>query len=202
MNRFVWNVVAVAAVVTLGVLVIPTLLSQFRILAGDEPPIRVRNGSLDILAGTSTEPNKRWQWEPKDGDNRDPAPSYSHEPAHIEIDTDEELWVKVVPAENVNPVCNDNQRVFSGERVAIDYQEQNAVFTARLRRGKRPVLGINYRTKVRPKDKFTLDGTTLRYAGTGFIKEVRAGYGKCLFTQASDLEEILICSSSTNARCQ
>ena len=144
-------------------------LYKLRPLAEDEAPIRVRNGSLDILVGE--ESGKRWRWKRKDGDDRDSTPSYSHEPDHG--GKDEDICGSRFPDKS-DASCRSGEYVFSGDRVILEYQEANSKFIARLRRGKRAVLGVNYRTKVRPKDNYALEGKFLRYKGVGYIAEVSA----------------------------
>lgn len=178
-------------------------LYKLRPLAEDEAPIRVRNGSLDILVGE--ESGKRWRWKRKDGDDWDSTPSYSHEPDHGGKDEDISLWVKVVPKNGAQPVCDDNAMRFDGEIVKVKFTVGTSTSVAKIRRGNKNVLGNHYRTRVRAPDDFTLvdDGTLRRgKIGEGFISQVRSENGACSFKSAEELEEILICSSAQNTKCQ
>jgi hypothetical protein len=182
------------AVVVIGAVVIYQTFSE------DERPIRVRNGSMEILAAAPDGKNA-WRWELEDqGDNVDPTPSYSHEPDDILIDTERTLWVKVVRRTGA---CASGDRT-SGNTVRVEYTPGN--FAATFKRGKSGSL--NYRTKVRPTSDLTLDTSpsppVLRHgtAGTGFVARVRVNNWTCEFPDANALDVIYICSSDNRAECQ
>ena len=200
MRKLVWASFAVIGILSMLSYALFGVFKIHKMLSDDEAPIRVRNGSLEFEAGNQLNPPRRWKWEEKGPDNREQTPSYSHEPEHLDIDTDEEMWVKVIPSDKSDASCRSGEYVFSGDRVILEYQEANSKFIARLRRGKRAVLGVNYRTKVRPKDNYALEGKFLRYKGVGYIAEVSAGDGKCTFTKAADLLVIAVCSSEKQCR--
>jgi len=195
------------AVVGTAVVVYYALVGLYKLrpLAEDEAPIRVRNGSLDILVGTSEDAGKKWRWKRKEGDDRDSSPSYSHEPDQGGRDEDIGLWVKVVPKNGAQPRCDDNSLRFEGEIVMVKYTSGNSTYVAKIRRGNKNILGNHYRTRVRLPNDFTLvDDGTLRHGetGAGYISQVRSENGACSFQSAQELEEILICSSARNTKCQ
>ena len=167
------------------------------VLSDDERPIRVRNGSMEILA--ASDPGNEWGWASEPGgDNVDPTPSYSHEPRDHYFDRDKDLWVKVVRRSGT---CAQGDTT-SGRVVRVEYSENN--FAATFKRGKSGV--VNYRTKVRPSGDLNLDanGKVLRYgtAGVGRIAAVRVNNWSCTFNEAAELEVIYICSSEDRVECQ
>ena len=182
---------AAAVVVIAGVVV---ALDQLKVLS-DEPPIRVRNGSIEVHAGV--EDQQPWHWTAEDdGDDDENDPSFSHEPNHIHPELlDKDLYVKVVPGTGAQ--CNP--AVGSGRQILIDYGSGPP---ARVRRSRSGI--VNQRTKVRPKDAFTLDatGAVLMSSGAGFVKRVRVGAVDCSFTTKEGLDTIYICMSVSDGACK
>jgi hypothetical protein len=191
-RRLLTMMLVTAAIVAVGVVLVLQLLSD------DERPIRVRNGSMEILAAASQENEWGWKGE-QDGDNTDPSPSYSHEPRDRFRDRDKDLWVKVTTRSGT---CAQGNTA-SGRVVRVHYSENN--FIATFRRGRSG--WYDYRTKVRPRSGLTLDpnGRVLRHgtAGAGSITSVRVGEDwQCEFNSATVLEEITICASRETSECQ
>jgi hypothetical protein len=170
------------------------------VLSDDERPIRVRNGSMEILAARDSANSWGWVLEPN-GDIQDPTPSYSHEPRNAYIDREINLWVKVVLRQGT---CAQGDRA-SGRLVRVEFSENNFfVMFKRGRSGK-----INYRTKVRPSGSLTpVPGPTppevLRYGtqGSGFVSGVRVNNWFCAIPNANALDTIYICSAENQTECQ
>lgn len=144
---------------------------------GTEPPIRVKNGSMDVTLDSGTWVENGDAWSPSTGTN---AGTY---------------FVKVV--EGTGFTCDANRTVGSGNVVSITYSDGVTIrFT--------PASG---RTGVRPKADLTRATPALLKhgaAGTGHISEVRvngpAGV-TCSFPTTAALSEIRICSAPI-ALCQ
>jgi hypothetical protein len=197
MKRLLWNGLAVVG----GAAVVLLLLNGLtKILSEDEAPIRVRNGSIDILPGV--EDGNTWTWmKENNGDHNESAPSWSHEPDDGYLDRETTLWVKVIPTQNSAMTCTSGP-VLTGQQVAIEFKDGTNTVTARIKRARSGLY--NYRTKVRRQEDFTLNGQYLRYgtAGAGYISEVRIASENCTFTKADDLNEIRICSSAHRQECK
>lgn len=160
----------------------------------DDVPIYVKNGSLVIEPGTS--PDNSWAWALElNGDNADPSPSYSLEPANKYLNHSQTLSVKVNLAGGAN--CSQGNTA-NGQMVAVQYGANT--FTARFKRGRSG--SFNYRTKVRPANDLTVNGTALRYAGKESITKVTVGGWSCDITTREMLDSIAICSSDTSAGCK
>lgn len=186
------------AVLTMAIVVVGAVIG-YQVMSDDERPIRVRNGSIEILA--ALDGSKMWNWELEpNGDDQDPSPSYSHEPQQPYIDRDRDLWVKVVRRSGS---CENGDKT-SGNLVRVEYSENNAFVT--FKRGKSGAW--NYRTKVRRPDVLTpVPGTTppvLRHGsqGSGFVYRVRVNNWSCTFADANALDTIYVCSSENRAECQ
>ena len=148
-------------------------------LLGDEPPIRVRNGSMDIEL-------VQGQWDDS-GDGWSPSGGWN--------------WgtfeVKVTSA-NGHP-CGDGQ-TGSGKEVWVRYSDRTEIsFTS--------TGSMMGKTRVKPKNKLEkVSPQLLRHGGAadgGFIVAVGAkGGGKpwsCEFKERSDLDVISICPRSNPA---
>jgi hypothetical protein len=202
MRKFAWNgltLVGIAVVLFYGPIGLFKLIGP---LADDEAPIRVRNGSLLLVPGSSD--TNTWRWKEKSGDDRETAPSYSHELDDSKRDEDLNLWVLVVPKDGIAPDCGANGVRFDGEIVRVKYRSGNIVSVAKIRRGNRHALEHRYRTRVRPRGDFEVDrngALVHKTAGAGSISEVRSDNGSCSFSSATDLEEIRICSSANAQAC-
>jgi hypothetical protein len=183
------------AVLTLAVAAVGGVLI-YQVLSDDERPIRVRNGSMEILAARDTDNEWTWELEPN-GDGQDGSPSYSHEPRDTYFDRDNTLWVKVVRRSGT---CEDGDKT-SGNLVRVEYSENNAFVT--FKRGRSGWW--NYRTKVRPPNVLTLvSPPVLRHGaqGSGFVSRVQVNNWSCTFPDANALDTIYICSSENRAECQ
>ncbi len=193
------------ALVGIAVVIFYGLVGLFKLKgprADDEAPIRVRNGSLLLEPGSSN--TNTWRWKEKGGDDRESAPSYSHEPDDSNRDEDLNLWVLVVLKDGITPTCDANALRFDGEIVRVKYLSGNIASVAKIRRGNRHVLEHRYRTRVRPRNDFEVDrngALVHKTAGVGYISEVRSDNGRCNFSSAADLEEIRICSSANAPGC-
>ena len=187
------------ATLTLAVAAVGAVLI-YQVLSDDERPIRVRNGSMEILA--AREQDNTWGWELEaNGDNVDPTPSYSHEPQNGYIDRDQDLWVKVALRQGT---CAQGDKA-SGRLVRVEFSENN--FFVTFKRGRSGVW--NYRTKVRPSGDLTpvpgpMPPEVLRYGtqGSGFVSSVRVNNWSCTLPDANALDTIYICSSEDRAECQ
>lgn len=171
-------------------------------LLSDEPPIRVRNGSIEIHAGV--EDKKPWQWKAEDdGDSDETDPSFSHEPDHLHFELGKDLWVKVVAAGSPGAdtyECTDNQMTGTAKLVFVDFTSGTSTVNGKFRRSRSGI--VNQRTKVRPKGAFTLDGSILKSAGDGFVTRVRAGSLDCSFKKKDNLDTIYICMSASDGDCK
>ena len=183
---------------TLAVVVVGAVIG-YQVLSEDERPIRVRNGSIEILA--AREGDRVWDWELEpEGDDQDPSSSYSHEPQQHYFDRDKDLWVKVVRRSGA---CESGDKT-SGNLVRVEYSQNNSFVT--FRRGKSGAW--NYRTKVRrPDDLAPVPGATpptLRHGtpGSGFVNRVQVNNWSCTFADANALDTIYICSSENRSECQ
>jgi hypothetical protein len=195
MRKAVVGTLGAAAVVT-GIFIGVKTLS-------DEPPIRVRNGSIEVFAGV--EDGTAWLWEAEDGDADEDEPSFSHEPNHLHPEFGKDLWIKVVPVGSPGAEtyeCRNNVTTGSARMVFVDFTSGTSTVNGRLRRSRSGL--INQRTKVRPKGAFTLDstGTILKSAGDGFVTSVRVGSLECTFKKKESLDTIYICMTSSNTACQ
>ena len=195
MRKVVVGTIGAAAVAT-GIFIGVKTLS-------DEPPIRVRNGSIDVFAGE--EDGTPWKWEAENGDADEDQPSFSHEPNHLHPEFGKDLWVKVVavgsPAAD-SYECKNNVMTGTARMVFIDFTSGTSPVNGKLRRSRSGL--INQRTKVRPKGALTLDstGTILKSAGDGFVTSVRVGSLECTFKKKESLDTIYICMTSSHKDCQ
>jgi len=172
-NVSVQFVVVVALLVVLAGIGVVVTARQ----GGTEPPIRVRNGSMDVTLDSGTWVDNGDAWSPSTGVT---AGTY---------------FVKVVGGTGFT--CDANRTVGSGNVVSISYSDGVTIrFT--------PASG---RTGVRPKSDLTRATPALLKhgaAGTGHISEVKvngpAGV-TCSFPTTAALSEIRICSAP-NTFCQ
>ena len=185
-----------------------SLLLRYGVLSADEEaPIRVKNGSLEIVTGI--EKDNQWAWKSETGDNEDASPSYSYEPVNKYRDRSRIHWVKVVSM--ASGACTDNRRTASGKAVIINYVyesgQQTKVVT--IGRGASGPLRIDYRTKVRPSDLTV--GTdpdsgrpALIFPAPGYISviSVPADNWSCTFQDANAKPELYVCSSGNKAECK
>jgi hypothetical protein len=170
-----WILIVVVLIVLVGggLYVVMSLL-------GDEPPIRVRNGSMLIeLAGIQ-------EWK-ADGDAWTPSDGKSAGTFQVKVDA------------SGDAVC-EGGRAASGKDISIWYSDNTEV------RFKLSGL-FGKKTKVWPKDKLErADPRSLRYEQvgvSGYIArvEVKGTPLKCTFSGASQLNAINICPGS-NPACQ
>ena len=174
-------------------------VAAFVLFSSDEPPIRVRNGSMILHAAEDSAAQKTWRWERQDSDSDEPEPSYSHEPNHLDPQLGSQLWVKVQPGTGTYS-CDGAQTIGSAPNVFIDYGSASDKVTVRFKRSKRTTFASR-RTKVRPEGSLKLvDAATLQVPGEHFITEVRAGSLRCTFGTKESLTMIYICS--TESVCQ
>lgn len=146
--------------------------------SGDEPPIRVRNGSMDVDLVGGTWADNGDAWSPSNGT------------------TAGRYFVKVTGGPGFS--CASNITIGSGNVVSVSYSDGVTIrFT--------PSSG---RTGVRPKSALSLaTSATLRHgaSGEGHISEVSVvGPGtslRCSFPTAGALSEIRVCSAQ-NPFCQ
>jgi len=169
----------------------------------DEPPIRVRNGSIEVFAGV--EDGKAWRWAAEDHDADENEPSFSHEPDHLHPELGKDLWVKVVPVGSPGPdTYQCNATTGSARQVFVDVTSPTTSTTinARMRRSRSGIL--NQRSKIRPKGAFTADqaGTLLRTSDDGFVTRVRVGQLECTFKTKESLDTIYVCMSSSDGSCK
>jgi len=150
-------------------------------LRGDEPPIRVRNGSMIIEL---TEKDQEWK---ADGDAWTPSGGKSAGTFQVKVDA------------SGDAVCEGGTAA-SGKDISIWYSDNTEVrFKLSGWFGKK--------TKVWPKDKLAkADPRSLRYEQvgvSGYIArvEVKGTPLKCTFSGASQLNAINICPGS-NPACQ
>lgn len=187
-----------------------SLLLRYGVLSADEEaPIRVKNGSLEIITGA--EKDNEWAWQSETGDNEDESPSYSYEPVHKYRDRSKIHWVKI--QSKVSGKCTDDRIKASGKSVIIDYvfdggQQTKVVI---IGRGASGTLQIDYRTKVRPSDLTV--GTALDDSGRklpalifpadGYISLISVPQDKwsCKFDDANAKPVLLVCSSGNRAEC-
>jgi hypothetical protein len=146
-------------------------------LLGDEPPIRVRNGSVDLVLPSPPDWTGEWaaesdDWTPSKGKGSGT------------------LLVKVESAAGFS--CGAGQ-TGSGKEVWISYSDDPERVTLKAE-------GSSGKTKVRPKNKLLAAGTlVLRYGqeGAGYITGVGAKDGSnewsCTFTAREQLGTIIIC---------
>lgn len=172
-NVYTRLVVVVALLVALaGIGFVVSVVAQ-----GDEPPIRVRNGSMEVELVSGTWVESGDAWSPSTGAT---AGTY---------------FVKVVGGTGFT--CEANRTVGSGNVVSVSYSDGVMIrFTP-----------ANGKTGVRPKSDLTrVTPALLRHgtAGTGHISGVTvtgpAGV-TCSFPTAAALSEIRICPAR-NAFCQ
>jgi hypothetical protein len=186
-----------------------SLLLRYGILSSDEEaPIRVKNGSLEIITGA--EKDNEWGWQSETGDNEDASPSYSYEPVNKYRDRSRVHWVKV--ASMASGACTDSRMTASGKEVIITYKYDNGQQTksVKIARGASGPLRIDYRTKVRPSDLTVgKDPDTGRPAlifspaAAGYISafSVESDHWSCSFSDANAKPELLVCSSSNRTEC-
>jgi hypothetical protein len=192
-------------VVAVGLVAVTIVAVQSPMSADEEAPIVVKNGSLDIIAGSATDNN--WTWETEVGDNEDASPSYSYEPQHKYRDRSKFHWVKVTMQSGT---CNPNQPTTSGKAVQVEYTYNpgtgNTTKEVTLKRG---ASGwFDYRTKVRPSADLTAgtDSTTgrpkLSFTVNGYISRVKVDNWSCTFSDASAQPVLTVCSSDNRKECQ
>src|SRR3982751_2758546 len=131
--------------VAVGVVAVSLLSVKILSRADEEAPIIVRNGSLDIVAGTDAK--NEWTWEAELKDNEDDSPSYSYEPTHKYRDRSKSHWVKVT---RQSGTCTSGDKA-SGKVVQIDYtyDDGNGKTGKKTIVVKRGASGYyDYRTKV------------------------------------------------------
>ena len=176
---------AAAVVVIAGVVIV---LDQLSILS-DEPPIRVRNGSIEIHAGVSN--GTPWAW-------KEEGNGYDHEPGDW-LSFTWKFWVTVDAGTGSNP-CNRDPKIGEGDRVDVTFLSDDSERTITFNR-----IGPfwNVRTKVQPKTLLTLASpTTLKSIGAGYVKKVEIGNLSCTFGTKDSLEAINICVSSSDQSCR
>ena len=191
-------------VVAVGLVAVVIVAVQSPMAADEEAPITVKNGSLDIVAGSATD--NSWTWETEAGDNEDGSPSYSYEPQHKYRDRSKFHWVKVTMQSGT---CTPNQPTASGKTVQIQYTYNtgtgNTIKEVTLKRG---ASGwFDYRTKVRPSADLTpgTDSTgrpKLSFTVNGFISQVKVDNWSCTFSDASAQPVVTVCSSDKRNDCQ
>ena len=144
---------------------------------GVEPPIRVRNGSIDLVLPSPPEWTGDWA-----GENDDWTPSKGKGSGTF--------LVKVESAPGFS--CATGQ-TGSGKEVWISYSEDPERVTLKAE-------GSSGKTKVRPKNKLVkASSQLLRYGreGVGYITGVGAKDGSnewsCTFTAREQLGTIIIC---------
>jgi len=171
-----WILIAAGVVVVVAVVVV--LIRAF--LMGTEPPIRVRNGSMDILLYSG-----KWV---EDGDGW--SPSLGKSP--------NDFAVTVVSANGYT--CKDGQSG-TGKMITIYYRTftgPDVQFTLQASQSANP------KTKVRPKDKLTrVNDLLLRYGtpgDTSWISGVEVSGGgpkwRCDLGASNQLSVINICPAS------
>ena len=173
--------------------VVVVIAGAYYTLLSDEPPIRVRNGSIEIHAGNKN--GKQWRWQEEND-------RFSHEPETFELDTTRRLWVKVeTEGEPGSTTYKCETKTDDDNKVIVSFLSDNETVDAEFKRVGSWLL--NQRTKVTPK-RFTLnaDRTMLTSAGAGYVTKVEAGDVKCEFYKYGHLKYIDICMSSSDPFCQ
>lgn len=177
--------------VLLGLFNVGPRAFRFLILSEDEPPIIVKNGTMDIAPGVE------WHWKGEDPDSGH-YKAYSYQPNGIDFEfSDPGLWINVFAASNA---CTGASMPFHAPEVSISFSD-NYVATFKRHRGI-----VNYRVNVTPGDKLTPPDAAgiLRYGtSAGYITHLMApgpgGPLECTFTSKEQLTRIEICK--TEKRC-
>jgi len=147
---------------------------------GNEPPIRVRNGSMEVVLDSAN--GAVWQ-----DDGNDWSPSEGKNSGAFEV--------KVESAGG--HTCGEAGQTSRGKDVSILYSDGTDV-TFRI---------LNSKTKVKPKDKLTKAGDRFLRLGQpgdgGFITKVAVKGGQvdweCTFGKPQDLSTINICPAPHKA---
>ncbi len=157
----------------------------------DEAPIIVKNGSMDIEAGS------RWAWKQENDQNGVPE-SYVYDPDHLHFDVfNGGFWVKVSGSAIV---CSDTSFPLHAQTVVVTFEPAFTVTFQRLRRG---WTFWTLRNVVPAADLTLVGGSQLLRHGKpneGYIKRVDVGTANCTFADATALKQIMICA--TKKRCE
>jgi hypothetical protein len=188
LTTYQWILIA-AGIVVATVLIGGALL--YLMGPGDEQPIRVRNGSMDLeLLQAKTQPNK---WEDNGGDGW----------SQSEGKSSGLFYVKVLSA---NPDGCASPATANGRFVTISYTDG---VTVTFRHAKKSFYS-SPKTKVDEKDEFTNPSALLLRHGTPgdpehYISRIRVSGGttdlKCKFRNAAELTEIMVCPAQ-HSLCQ
>ena len=181
MRKVVIGTLGTAAVVAGLYIAVKTL--------SDEPPIRVRNGSITLHAGLIG--GTQWEWKEKGN-------GYDHEPGEA-ISFTWKFWVRVDPGTGSNP-CNLDPQIGEGDRIDVTFLSDGSerkIFFDRVG----PFWHV--RTKVQPKPLVNPDGNTLlKSIGAGYVTKVEVGDLTCTFDAKERLEAINICTSDDDQSCE
>jgi hypothetical protein len=169
--------------------VVVVIAGAYFTLLSDEPPIRVRNGSIALHAGLLN--GTQWEW-------KDQGNGYDHEPGEA-VSFTWKFWVRVDPGAG-SYSCDKNPAIGDADKVELtflsDGSERKITFD---RVG--PFWKV--RTKVQPKPLLNLDGnTTLKSIGEGYVTKVVVGGLTCTFAAKDSLEAINICTSDNDESCK
>jgi hypothetical protein len=176
------------ALVGAAVVVVVIAGVAYLTLLADEPPIRVRNGSIALHAGISD--GTQWEW-------KDTGNGYDHEPGVWSVTW--HLWVRVDPGTG-SYSCSGTTAVGDGDRVEVTFLSDGSERKITFNRVGPP---WNVRTKVQPKPLLNPDGTTiLKSMGEGYVTKVVVGALTCTFAAKESLEAINICMSGDDTSCQ
>ena len=167
-----------------GILVLAGAVGALKYLMGpgDEPPIRVKNGSMliELEAGN--------KWEDNGGDGWSPSNGYTSGLFYVRITSDN-------PDDDCAPV-----EIADGKKISIDYSDKTA---ATFEHHRKFLILSKPRTKVKPKGMFTdppLPPSLLVHGDPSdafHISGIAVSGGgrsvKCTFNSDSQLSEIVIC---------
>ena len=190
------TLVVVGAVAVVGIAVVAGL--SMLSASDDEPPIHVKNGSLDFEPGRDKDSSGNdtgpWVWTKEDKDSSENSPNYSHEPPSFSYhNAGKTLYVKVYLTSA--GTCQSGITA-NGNNVKFDFSDGKSFHMVRAKSGV-----YDHRTKIRPQNDLTLDNSVLRYSGTGYLERISIGGWKCEPGQ-DGLSYVAVCTSSKRADCQ
>jgi hypothetical protein len=191
-KRFLMYTVVTIAIVALA-------FAVYKLLSSDEePPIIVKNGSMDLLAGDDSPQNHHWKWDRNGGPS---SHVFVHEAAypHSKV-KDQSLQVYVIGTPTGG--CTT---ITAGDTVKLDFTDGFSLTLTRFQLGS----SNQFRTRIEPSttDLDEVQGAprpTLRHPSdnTHFIKSVTFDNSTtCTFASREALTQICISPDDPSKAC-